>query len=102
LLKRGAKTPGFTNGDAEDGSAVRPQALRPIRSVLPRVDGLPREVRDGEQTAGPAAIDACGAVARTKPPTNVSAGHSRLPSVWFAVFDPGIPRLQPWGTVKRR
>src|SRR5215468_3854998 len=51
-------------------------------------------------TVGPTEIHACGAAVTTKLPTNVSVGHSRLPPVWFAVFGPGIPRLQPWGAVK--
>jgi len=46
-----------------------------------------------QHTVGPTELDACGADSTTKSPTNVEDGHRRLPSVWFAMFGPGIPRL---------
>jgi len=52
-------------------------------------------------TVGPTGIDAGGAGATTKPPTNVSAGHGGRSSVWFAVCDPGIPWLQAVGRVNQ-
>jgi len=71
-------------------------ARRPRPSGLGMKGALARRVLDCPPTAGPAEIDACGAVATTKPPMLVSAGHSVHLSgwhVWSAVSSPGIPCL---------
>src|SRR5260221_1249776 len=55
---------------------------------------LARRAVDCPHTAGPAEIYACGAVATTKPPMLVSAGHSvhlRWWHVWSAVSSPELP-----------
>src|SRR5262249_15032547 len=56
-------------------------------------------VVDSAGTAGPAGSSACGAVATTKPPTNVSDGHSRVPPSGAPCSAQESPAEKAWGAV---